>query len=116
MDDGEKQSIYIGETARVFRKRVEEHMSSLKNLDPSSFQLAHWAKYHNDDLECPEFKFKVLGQYRDTLTRQITEAVNILDKGSLNKRHEFRINELCRLESKLSHLCTFIRAVHNQFQ
>ena len=55
-------------------------------------------------MECPKFKLKVLGQYRDALTRQITEAVYILEKGSLNKRNEFRMNEICRLGSKFSEI------------
>ena len=75
-------------------------MASLCNLNPKSFQLNHWFEQHKDDLEPPVFKFKILGQYKDALTRQITEAVHILDAGSLNKKNEFRINELCRLESK----------------
>ena len=98
----EAKSVYIGETARVFRKRVEEHMTLLRNLDPKSFQLAHWAMEHDDDLECPEFTFKVLGQFRDALTRQITEAIYIMENGSLNKRNEFRMNEICRMGSKFS--------------
>ena len=100
--DEEINSVYIGETARVFRKRVEEHMTLLRNLDQKSFQVAHWATEHEDDLECPEFTFKVLGQYRDALTRQITEAVCIMENGSLNKRNEFRLNEICRIGSKVS--------------
>ena len=98
--DASGDKVYIGETSRVLRKRVEEHMASLCNLNPKSFQLNHWFEQHKDDLEPPVFKFKILGQYKDALTRQITEAVHILDAGSLNKKNEFRINELCRLESK----------------
>ena len=90
--------VYIGETARVFRNRVEEHKTALENLEPTSFQVAHWATSHKDDVTCPTFKFKVLGKYSDALTRQISEAVNILEMGTLNKRCEFRVNDLCRLE------------------
>ena len=94
--------IYIGETARTFRTRVLEHMKLLNNLDPSSFQLIHWMNKHKDDLICPEFKFKVVGQFKDALTRQITEAIYIMESGSLNKKCEFRINTLCRLEANIS--------------
>ena len=91
---------YVGETSRTFRTRVKEHMNALKYLNPKSFQLIHWFETHKDDAHCPEFKFKVMGQFKDALTRQLTEAINILDSGGLNRKTEFRINEVCRLEAK----------------
>ena len=86
---------YIGETSRNFRTRVKEHMNSLKQYNPKSFQLQHWHEKHKDDLHCPSFKFKVIGQFRDALTRQL--AITILDCGGLYKKSEFRINEIYRL-------------------
>ena len=75
-------------------------MDALKNLDPKSFQLFHWFEKHNDARQCPEFKFRVKSQYKDALTRQISEAIFILNGGGLNRKCEFRINEVCRMEAK----------------
>ena len=47
----------------------------------------------------PEYTFKVLGSYSDCLSRQIAEAIHIEEKGILNKRSEFGINHLPRLEA-----------------
>ena len=100
-DEGvRKECTYIGESSRTFRLRAKEHMDALKNLDPKSFQLFHWFEKHNDARQCPEFKFRAIGQYTDALTRQISEAILILDSGGLNRKCEFRINEVCRMESK----------------
>ena len=93
----EKCHKYIGETSRTFRLRVSEHMKALHDLNPKSFQLLHWAKQHNDDLTCPEFKFKKVRQFNDPLSRQLCEGILILEEGILNKRNEFRMNNICRL-------------------
>ena len=89
--------VYVGESSRTFRLRVKEHMDALNRRNPKSFQVIHWAEKHEDDIECPVFKFKMAGQYKDALTRQISEAILISEKGGLNKKCEFRVNELCRL-------------------
>ena len=93
----EKCHKYIGETSRTFRLRVAEHMKALHDLNPKSFQLLHWAKHHKDDLTCPEFKFKKVQQFNDALSRQLCEGILILEEGSLNKKNEFRMNNICRL-------------------
>ena len=72
-------------------------MNALDRRNPKSFQVIHWVEKHEDDIECPAFKFKMVGQYKDALTRQISEAILISEKGGLNKKCEFRVNELCRL-------------------
>jgi len=49
---------------------------------------------------CPEFRFKKVRQFRDALSRQLCEGIMILEEGILNKRNEFRINNICRLVAK----------------
>ena len=44
------------------------------------------------------FKFKVLSSHKDPLSRQIREAVTIREQGNLNKRNEYSLNELIKLE------------------
>ena len=60
--------------------------------------LTHWMSKHGHQMCPPEYKFKILGCYRDPLSRQIAEAVFIEERGKLNKRSEFGINHLPRLE------------------
>ena len=101
METGMKDFTYIGETGRNFRCRVREHMSNLKNLSKNSFQVLHWMNKHALDTEPPYFKFKIISQHKDALSRQLNEALWIINQGGLNKRCEFNINELCRLESRV---------------
>ena len=61
--------------------------------------IQHWAECHGVETVCPEFKFKVATTFKDPLRRQIYEAVLIMEKGSLNRKHEFNLNELCSLVS-----------------
>ena len=51
-------------------------------------------------MECPRFKFEVVGQYKDPLRRQLGEALHIMESGNLNRKMEFNKNEICRLESR----------------
>ena len=91
---------YIGETSRPVRSRVKEHMDSLHNLNPTSFQVAHWMDIHSTDTSPPNFSFKVIGVFSDPLSRQLSEAVNIMHTGNLNKKTEFQINDLYRMVSE----------------
>ena len=97
-----KEYTYIGETGRALRTRVREHMRNLHNLSPRSFQIDHWMEHHSWSMTPPEFKFKIVNKFSDALSRQLCEALWIVEEGGLNKRHEFRINELCRMDKKLS--------------
>ena len=91
--------IYIGETSRPVRERIIEHMKNAGNLDPESFIVEHWADKHGTDVVCPVFRFKIVRAYGDALRRQIHEAVLIQERGTLNRKSEFNMNELCGLVS-----------------
>ena len=68
--------IYIGETSRSIAKRVNEH---LYDFDTESFSIVkHWMNSHTDRDEAPPFKIKILRQYKDSLSRQVGEAIAIL--------------------------------------
>ena len=58
---------------------------------------------HEKSLSPPVFRFKIIDKFSDALSRQLSEALWIIEEGGLNKRHEFKINELCRLDSRRSH-------------
>ena len=95
---GVLNSRYVGETSRPLRMRANEHWTNLLELNTDSFILTHWMNKHGLQMRPPEYKFKVLGCYRDSLSRQIAEAVFIEDRGKLNKRSEFGVNHIPRLE------------------
>ena len=45
------------------------------------------------------FQFKDSSKHRDSLSCQVREALQIKDQGNLNRRNEFSINEIIKLES-----------------
>ena len=89
--------IYVGETARPLRERALEHERNKRNWNTQSYQIAHWMEHHYNDPDCPEFNFRVVSRYNDPLRRQLSEALHILNSGTLNKKMEFNSNEICRL-------------------
>ena len=90
---------YIGETSRLMRTRTFEHMSALLRLEKKSFQVQHWMKCHSISPHPPAFKFEIIQSFKDPLSRQLCEALEILNSGNLNQKTEFKLNDLCRLVS-----------------
>ena len=93
---------YIGESSRPLRLRVKEHYKNLENLKIESFMLQHWMDCHGDSMVPPEFQFKVISSYKDSMSRQLSEALLIEKEGSLNRKMEYGSNHICRLESSVS--------------
>ena len=89
---------YIGESSRPLRMRAHEHWSNLRESKNESFMLIHWMQCHGLQMQAPRYKFKKLGTFGDSLSRQVTEAVLIEQYGNLNKKSEFGINHLSRLD------------------
>ena len=83
---------------------VKEHMDNLENLNYNSFQVQHWMEEHSLEVTPPIFRFKIIDKFEDPLSRKLAEALRIPGEGGLNKKTEFKINELCRLVSKRSEL------------
>ena len=102
-DSGKKlEWIYIGETARPLRARCREHIKKAVSLSPDSFIVQHWFKQHSLNTTPPPFEFKIVKACKDSLTRQVGEAIWIQDKGTLNSKSEFGMNNLCRLVADLT--------------
>ena len=103
VEQGESKNkhIYIGETSRVWRARVAEHYKNAENLKPDSFMVQHWARAHFLSDERPVFKFKIVRNCQEALSRQISEAVWIDDVGNLNSKAEFGMNHICKLISEV---------------
>ena len=91
-------STYIGETARQVGVRAGEHIKNAELLKMNSFIVEHWMLKHPLCTDQPKFEFKVLSKHNDALSRQVREAVTILDRGKLNKKNEFGINEIIKME------------------
>ena len=93
------EDIYIGESFRVFRSRVIEHQINLLNIKKESFAVMHWMKRHPLDTTAPDIGFKKVSVHSDALSRQLKEALLIMEQGTMNKREEFSNNEVVRMES-----------------
>ena len=91
---------YIGETARQLGTRSQEHINNARLLRLDSFIMSHWMDVHSTESSPPEFEFVILSKHKEPLSRQVTEAVFIREEGALNKRKEFSVNELIRMEGK----------------
>ena len=60
--------------------------------------IKHWFLKHPEKQELPKFTFKVIGKYKDCLTRQIKEAVIISKRpGTLNIKGELGGGRIPRL-------------------
>ena len=94
-------STYVGETSRMLRCRANEHIESVNRHNTDSFILEHWMDKHGLNLEPPRFRFKAVRSFKDCLSRQLSEALMINDKGRLNRKHEYTNNELIKLETNL---------------
>ena len=92
-------SWYVGETSRPLRMRAREHHNKLRECSTDSFMFTHWMKCHGLDMIPPKYTFRIMGTYTDCLSRQIAEAIQIEDKGILNKHSEYGVNHLPRLEA-----------------
>ena len=88
---------YIGETSRPIRARAKEHWNNLRDQKENSFMMLHWMHSHGTSASPPNFKCKQINKYRDSLSRQIGEAVWIITDGNLNNKNEYGVNHLCRL-------------------
>jgi hypothetical protein len=81
---------YTGETSRSLYERVKEHLKNAKDLEKDSHIVKHWFLEHPQLQTQPQFKFKIIGKFKDCLSRQISEAVRLsLRPGSLNSKGEY---------------------------
>ena len=54
---------------------------------------------HYLQTEAPKFKFEVLSLHKDALSRQLCEALHIRTQGNLNRKSEFAVNEIIRMQT-----------------
>ena len=75
------KAVYVGETSRSVYERAGEHARDAREGKPYSHRVKHWQLAHMDLPEPPTFRVKVVGQFKDNLSRQIAESVGIDMRG-----------------------------------
>ena len=74
------------------------NVDNVKLFNPQSFKLEHWMLEHSTRTTPPVFTFKVLSKHTDALCRKVQKALMILHKGNINRRNDFSINEIIRMD------------------
>ena len=96
-DKRENPSIYVGESGRSLHERSKEHWADFVARSEDSHILKHWLTHHGGQGE-PDFRLEVVKFCRDTLTRQVGEAVRIQYRGNtLNSKAGYNRSGLSRL-------------------
>ena len=100
-------SIYVGESSRSIFERAGEHWKSYEKRNTDSHIWKHHLIHHGGEGE-PEMRFKIVGNYRTALSRQIAEAIRIRKRGTsvLNSKGEYdrcRIHRLTIGKEESSH-------------
>ena len=95
--------IYVGESSRNLYTRSREHISKYESrkLNKDSFIKKHQIDAHND--RPAQFKAKVTGVFKDCLSRQISEGVEIRrsSRNVLNSKSEWHQPALWRVQSEI---------------
>ena len=67
-------------------------------MDRESHMTKHWFLDHHEDQDPPQFRFRIIGSYKDCMFRQVKEAVRIQNRpNSLNSKGEFGGGNITRL-------------------
>ena len=95
--------IYVGESSRNLYTRSREHISKYESrkLNKDSFIKKHQIDAHND--RPAQFKAKVTGVFKDCLSRQISEGVEIRrsSRNVLHSKSEWHQPALWRVQSEI---------------
>ena len=67
----------MGETGRSIHERAKEHWSDTEGRSEESHMIKHWLSSHAELLLPPKFRMKVVGSFKDALSRQLSESVRI---------------------------------------
>ena len=99
----EEKSMYIGETSRNLYTRGLEHQAKYEAGDADSFMRKHQTEIHAG--QDAQFKGSVTGCFRDCLSRQVSEGVQIRRcAGSttiMNSKSEWHQPALWRVRSEI---------------
>ena len=97
----DRKSKYLGETARNLFARGKEHEGRYRNGGKKSFMQKHQRKEHRG--MAGSFTAKVTSSYRDCLTRQVREAVDIrrCKVPVMNSKSEWHQPALWRVQNEI---------------
>ena len=95
-----QQGVYVGETSRSIFERANEHRRDAEGHTEDSHMYKHWQVSHSELQEAPRFRIKVVGSFRDALSRQLSEAVRIELRGDgvINSKAEYSRSRIPRLK------------------
>ena len=99
------KSLYIGETSRNLYSRGVEHQGKYEAGKDDSFMCKHQAEKHAG--QQPTFDGKVTGMFRDCLSRQVSEGVQIrrcAGENIMNSKSEWHQPALWRVRSEVERL------------
>ena len=96
---GDCEGIYVGESRWSLNEPAGEHHHDVGAFKEDSHMVKHWQEHHRNQEELPKFHFKVIGSFKDALTRQVSEAVLIDLSGGvvLKSKSEYSRCKLPRL-------------------
>ena len=88
----------MGETSRSLYERSREHVKDGADRTEDSHIAKHWEQVHKGE-PMPEFRFKIVRSFKDSLSRQVAESVRIdlRGEGVLNSKSVYSRNRLPRL-------------------
>ena len=94
-----REGIYLGESSRSLYEHSKENLRDAESFDPGSHIVKHWMNEHPNMKDCLEFSFSILSRFRDSLSRQVAEAINIqyTKDQLLNSKTEYMANCLTRI-------------------
>ena len=84
--------VYEGETGRNSYIRGKEHLRDLEKKNEKSIMYKHIQADHKEEEKQVNFEMKVVGRFKDAMSRQIDEAVRINNrepKTLLNSKNEY---------------------------
>ena len=89
----------MGESSRSLYERTKEHIKDGRDKAEDSHIAKHWEQCHAGE-DMPEFRFKIVRSFKDSLSRQVAESIRIDLRGGnvLNSRTVYSRNRLPRLE------------------
>ena len=101
MCEGEDKSVYVGETSRNLYTRGVEHSKKYEGGKQDSFLQKHQVEKHNG--RPAMFKAKVTGNFKDCLSRQVAEGVEIrrCTANLMNTKSEWHQPPIWRIQSEI---------------
>ena len=95
-----QKGVYVGETSRSIFERASEHRRDAEGHTEDSHMYKHWQVSHSELQEAPRFRIKVVGSFKDALSRQLSEAVRIelRGEGVINSKAEYSRSRIPRLK------------------